>query len=299
MNVPPVIRTQGIAFSVGAWLLILAHTLFLKGDSPAEILVLALVILFLGVPHGALDTLYVRHFFRMHSYWAWAAFALAYVGLAAMVVSVWIATPLIFLVSFLGVSAFHFSGDPVVHTPPIFRVIYGGAVIVFPALLHAQEVTALFSMLAGAEAAAISADALHWTAYPWLLATLLVAARHAKKNVVTSLELLSVSALAIVVSPLLAFSMYFCGMHGLRHILRTRELVEHKSFRHLFHAALPPFLLTLTGAAAGWYFLKDASLDTRVMQLVFVSLAALTVPHMMLVDRSRFFGGLEKFRMAS
>ncbi len=299
MSMSAVIRTQGIAFSAGAWLLILAHTLFLKGDSQAELLVLALVILFLGVPHGALDTLYVRHFFRMHSYWTWAVFAVAYVGLAAMVVSVWVTMPLIFLVGFLAVSAFHFAGDPVVHTPPIFRGIYGGAVIVFPALLHVQEVTALFSMLAGAEAAAISADALHWIAFPWLLATLLVAARHAKKNWVTSLEMLSVSALAIVASPLLAFSMYFCGMHGLRHILRTRELAEHQSFRHLFQTAMPPFLLTLTGAAAGWYFLKDASLDTRVMQLVFVSLAALTVPHMMLVDRSRFMGGIKKFRVAS
>ena len=285
-----VIRRQGVLFSMATWLLIGFGPLFTDTGSQAGLAVLFLVILFLGVPHGALDTLYARSLYRLQSYWAWAAFGLTYAGLAAMVVALWLITPLVFLVGFLLVSAFHFSGDPVEKTPALFRALYGGAIIVFPALLHAPQVTELFSFLSGAEAAERVAGALHWIALPWLFAVLLAAAHHAKKNSLSSLEMVSVSALAVLAPPLLAFGMFFCAMHSVRHILRTRQYFEKRSFFHLFQVALLPFLLTLTGAAAGWYFLQKQSFDARVVQLLFVSLAALTVPHMMLVDRLRFLG---------
>lgn len=284
-----VMRRQGLLFCVGAWLLIGLGPLFPDTDSKTGLVGLFLAIFFLGVPHGALDTLYARYLYRLQSHWAWGAFGLTYAGVAAMVVALWLVTPFVFLLAFLLVSAFHFSGDPAEQTPALFRALYGGAIIVLPALLHVQQVTELFSFLSGVDAADRIAGALHWIALPWLFAALLVAVVHAKKNSLSSLELVSVLALAILAPPLVAFAMFFCAMHSIRHILRTRQYSKKQSFSHLFQVALPPFLLTLTGAATGWYFLQAESFDARVVQLLFVSLAALTVPHMMLVDRLRFF----------
>ena len=283
-------KRQGLAFSVGAWLLVGLSPLFPGGQSSAWLVALLVAVFFLGVPHGALDTLYARYVYRIQSFWAWVAFGLGYSGLAVMVVFLWLATPLVFLGGFLLISAFHFSGDPVEETPAVFRALYGGAIIVLPALLHVQQVTELFSHLSGLEAADRLARILHSVALPWLLAALLAAALHAKKNSIASLEMVSVLALAVVVPPLLAFSMFFCAMHSSRHILRTRRYSEKRSFGHLFQVALPPFFLTLLAAAAGWICLQDESLSARVVQLLFVSLAALTVPHMVLVDGLRFFG---------
>ena len=291
MMLSATIRVQGAIFSLIAWMLVLASAFFPSADSRTELLVSAFLILFLGVPHGALDTLYARPLYRLQSLGAWIVFGAAYVGLAALVVTLWAMLPLVFLLGFLLVSALHFSGDPTENTPAVFRALYGGAIIVFPALIHARQVTELFSFLTGVETAALLVDALHLLAFAWLFATLWVAVRHAKINPVSSLELVSVSVLAIFASPLIAFCLFFCGMHSIRHILRTREFSEKKSHLHLLRLALLPFLLTLAGALAGWHFLSDASLDGRLVQLLFVSLAALTVPHMLLVDRLRFFGG--------
>lgn len=290
MTLALVTSRQGVLFSIGAWLLIALGGLLPVTGSQAELVAMLLAVFFLGVPHGALDTLYARYLYRLQSYWAWAAFGFTYVGLAALVVALWLISPLVFLIGFLLISAVHFSGDPIDGTPVLFRALYGGAIIVLPALLHVQQVTELFSFLSGTEAGERIADALHWMAFPWLFSVLLAAAYHAKKSSLSSLELLSVSALALLTSPLVAFSMFFCAMHSARHILRTQKYSEKRSFMHLFKVALPPFILTLAGAVAGWYFLRDESVEARVIQLLFVLLAALTVPHMMLVDRLRFFG---------
>lgn len=294
MILSAIIRVQGVVFSLGAWLLLLAGAVFPGADSRTQLLVSAVVILFLGVPHGALDTLYARPLYRLQSFGAWIVFGAAYVGLAALVVALWAMMPFAFLLGFLLVSAFHFSGDPAEGTPVVFRALYGGAIIVFPALRHEGQVTELFSFLAGIETAARLVEALHWIAFAWLFATLWAAALQVKKNLVTSLEMVSVAALAIFASPLVAFCVFFCGMHSIRHIVRTHDYSEKKSYLQLLQLALLPFLLTLAGASAGWYFLSDASFDGRVVQLVFVSLAALTVPHMLLVDRLRFFDARRK-----
>lgn len=295
MTLSSIIWVQGAVFSLVAWMWVLGSAFFPSIDSRTELLLSAFIIVFLGVPHGALDTLYAQPLYRLHSFGAWIVFGSAYAGLAALVVALWVMAPLVFLLGFLVISAFHFSGDPVENTPAMFRALYGGAVIVFPALIHDKPVTVLFSFLAGIETATVLVDALHWLAFAWLFASLWVAVQHAKINPLASLELVSVSVLAIFASPLLAFCLFFCGMHSLRHVLRTREFSEKKASLFLLQLALLPFLLTLAGASAGWYFLSDASLDGRVVQLLFVLLAALTVPHMLLVDRLRFLAIARNF----
>jgi hypothetical protein len=51
-----------------------------------------------------------------------------------------------------------------------------------------------------------------------------------------------------------------------------------------------PMLLTVAGVAIAWWLSEGKPLDMRLVQVLFVSLAALTVPHMMVVERVRLTG---------
>ncbi len=241
----------------------------------------------LGVPHGALDPIFAAATYRLRATGQWAVFALAYLALAAMVVAVWRLSPALFLAAFLVMSAAHFSGDPIQGTPWPTRVLYGGAIIVLPALLHGADVARLFAALVPAGAATTIAAALHRIGWPWLIALALAALLRARKDTVSGIELAAVAILATLMPPLPAFAVFFCGMHSARHILRTASFAHSRT---LLATAVIPMLGVTCLAAAGWWWLGGTTLDAKIVQLVFVGLAALTVPHMALVERVRLAG---------
>ncbi len=284
------IERQGIAFSATAWVLCLGAVLFAVAPPQSELLALSIVIFLFGVPHGALDTVYARQLHRIESTAGWTAFGLAYLAIAALVVGLWVVAPVVFLIGFLLISALHFGGDPQGETGTVRRVLYGGSVLICPVVLHAPQVRELYSMLAGSGAADVVVTASRWMSWPWLIATAVAALRCAKKDWVGSLELVSVTALMTLVSPVLAFTMFFCGMHSVRHAMRTRDYARTRTWAHLLRVAALPMLVTGLLTIAGWQFLQTSDFYARLVQLVFVGLAALTVPHMILVERVRFSG---------
>jgi len=284
------LRFQGLAFSALAWLSLLASLWLPPVEPKIQLALLSPVILLLGVPHGALDVIFVRQLTGVRSVAGWSLFTIAYLAAAASVVVLWWSAPGVFLAAFLLISALHFSGDPEGETPALFRTLYGGAIILCPMALHAEEVSQLFAALAGEAAAQAIITALQWAAWPWLAAIVLAAIIAAKRDLARSIELVSVTALLIFAPPLIGFTIFFCGMHSARHVLRTRDYSSAGTLRHLLRIAAWPMLATVVGIAVAWWLSDGKPLDMRLAQLLFVGLAALTVPHMILVERVRFTG---------
>jgi Brp/Blh family beta-carotene 15,15'-monooxygenase len=283
-------RIQGLVFSGVALFVAVAAVAAGRFDSRIELIVVAALVVVLGVPHGALDTIFARQLYAIDSLAGWLRFTVVYVLLAGVVVGLWVFQPIGFLIGFLLISNLHFSGDPAVGTPWAARAFYGGAVIVLPTLLHGEEVARLFGFLVGMDAASFLVPWLRGLAWPWVIGLGLSVVWCGRRDWLTGLEMGAVAVLAVFAPPLVSFVVFFCGMHSARHILRTFKYSGRASAGLILGAALLPMIGVGVASAAAWHFLDGKSLDAQLVQLVFVGLAALTVPHMALVEQVRLSG---------
>jgi Brp/Blh family beta-carotene 15,15'-monooxygenase len=170
------------------------------------------------------------------------------------------------------------------------RTLYGGAVIFCPLALHAQEVSRLFAFLVGLPAARAIVEVLEPAAWPWVAAIGCASLLGMRNASLRSIEMASLAALLTFAPPLIGFTLYFCGMHSARHVLRTRDYSRAGTLRQLLRIALWPMLATVAGVAMAFACSSGRPLDLRLAQVLFVGLAALTVPHMILVERVRLAG---------
>ena len=79
-------------------------------------------------------------------------------------------------------------------------------------------------------------------------------------------------------------------MHSPRHFLRTAFLMSDLPKNGLLRAALIPTVACFFGAVFAMLMPTHLTIDDRLIRIIFVGLAALTVPHMLLVERVRYRG---------
>ncbi len=281
------IRLQGTIFCSLAAIVTVLSLILPRLEERIELITIASLIILLGVPHGAMDTIFAKSIYKISSIKGWLVFSGIYILIASLVVGVWVLTPILFLLGFLVISIAHFSGDPVDGTRTLSRLLYGGAVIVLPTLFNQLEIERLFGFLVGSSAALSVSAIIAWLSWPWLLGLLLAALFEFTKNKQTGFELLAVAALATFAPPLVGFTLFFCIMHSARHILRTLNYAKGTSTILILMMSILPMLTICIAIAIGWNALVDVSFDVLVIQIIFVGLAALTVPHMALVERVR------------
>jgi Brp/Blh family beta-carotene 15,15'-monooxygenase len=256
---------------------------------PTQVLMLAPLVAILGLPHGALDLPIAEALWPLDSRARQGMFAALYLGLAAGVVGVWLLLPAVALMAFLAYAMLHFSDDWAEEHPTL-RWSGGLATVGAPALLHHGEVTAIFGALApGGAAMAADAAALAGLAALAMLAACLVVSPRARGAAALELAVLWVAAAAL--PPLMYFAVYFCGLHSVRHFTATMRAVPHGR-RALGVAVVLSGVVTLAGVLA----MRDgltgplAATTDQGIRVIFIGLAALTVPHMILVDRFRRSG---------
>jgi beta-carotene 15,15'-dioxygenase len=285
------LRFQSVAFLLASLATVLVSILAPRLPQTLELFIVAVCIVLLGVPHGALDTVFARRRFSLSTRLGWCRFLLVYVALIASVILLWHLAPTLFLVGFLSISGAHFSGDPISGTPPILRTLQGGGLLFLPTIRHRNELTDLYGLLVGSDAATTVVSWLSIAAWPWLPALVVCAAICFPKAKLASLELIAAGCLSLIASPLLAFTVYFCLMHSARHIVRTYAYAESAKYRNVFTSAIAPMLGVVGCGVVAWYVFDDRLMHTAlIVQVLFVGLAALTVPHMALIEPIRSAG---------
>ena len=276
-----------------AALVVLLSPLLNQLDPDTLIAGLAVAVVIFGLPHGALDPLVAQAAGRWRTQRQLIGHLLGYVGLAAAVVIAWIAFPLAALTAFLLLSIWHFSGDwPKLpdgrQAKPFHRLALGWVVVASPLLFYPERVTELFSVLTGLQQDDALQSALvavmGWLNVPALAVVSFSILRGLRRDIQGSLELASLPLLAWLLPPLLYFLFYFCFLHSPRHLLGLAADTRIRQHRWFWLALIGLTLVTVCLLLAG-YTLIDGRPSERVIQVVFIGLAALTVPHMILVER--------------
>ncbi len=256
---------------------------YLAGASISDSWILALLVsmvIITGLPHGALDPLVAERHGIWHADNNLLAFIGIYTAIALAVVVTWWLLPAISLTLFLLISAWHFGKDWQQHfdTLPV-----GCLVIGWPAVFHGDAVTEIFSMLAPATEAALITDVMAVIAIG-ALAVVLTRLLVKRPDAASTAEITGILISASLLPPLLYFCLYFCLLHSPRHLVSlSKEFGLARSLKTALIFTVLTLLLLLPGA----WLIPASSLDERIIALLFIGLAALTVPHMLLLERSQ------------
>lgn len=260
----------------------------------------------LGLPHGAVDHWQGRAVLagRWGRLWP-AVFAGGYTLAALAVVLAWVAWPPGLLVGFLLLAIGHFGAEDVAagplvsERPGLGRVVEaalrGAVPVLLPILFHPAPTGTLFAaLLPGVEPAAVARVHLAMAPIAWayiaglggLAALALLRGRRRG-----AAELAALTAAFAALPPLLGFAVYFCLWHSPRHTLAVIAQSDApnlaQGLKRFAAAALPLTAVTLFFALVAWVILveRGGATAAATLQVVFVGLAALTVPHVLLAAR--------------
>ena len=279
---------ETLLFSVAAIVAILGIALRMPAPPlPVQAAVLGVLVATLGLPHGALDPLIARRAGLWRTPLGFAGFNLGYLAIVALVVGVWLLAPTASLVGFLVVSGIHFGADWNGGRSVVLRSLTGVGLLTLPAFAHHDEVAGIYRTLAGTGGGVV-ADGQSWLGPVAIVAMLIGAALALRRRPTDALEILLATALALVAPPLIFFALYFCALHSARH-LRHGFAEERGSGRlavliTVAYTVIPIVAVGILTAVFVGDFAPGGSLaDGWIIRLVFIGLAALTVPHMMVI----------------
>lgn len=249
-----------------------------------------LAVVFIGLPHGAMDGALAIHLGWMNRPIKAATFLLAYVGLAAIVVGMWLIVPTVGFLIFLAISMFHFGRGDIVPRAKEHQLgevmMRGGLVLAGISLFHRSEVDSIFEVLIGSDTEVVWLFLQAIGVLTLVLIPYVIFSKKQQERASTSVEVIGLLALFTIAPPLLGFAIYFCGVHSVRHFKHMGTML--KSTLQQFQVTRTTVVFSLMTWAVGLLVLANQSssigLEPALLQVIFIGLAALTVPHMILVD---------------
>jgi beta-carotene 15,15'-dioxygenase len=152
-----------------------------------------------------------------------------------------------------------------------------------PALIFQSDVAVLFGFLIAEPTATLFAALLHKTAIAAIIASALCLVVNRRRAPWVTVEHALLVARALVTSPLIYFVVYFCLPHSPHHFMLTADQLRLTLLQGL-RAAWPILVATLAITAFGTMVLAvfTPAFEPATLQIVFIGLAALTDPHMIL-----------------
>jgi Brp/Blh family beta-carotene 15,15'-monooxygenase len=255
--------------------------------SPAMLLGALSLVVILGVPHGSLDVLFARQTYQLVHISKWLKFLFLYSASSLLIIALWVLVPSLFFIIFLILSAIHFSDDINLPGNQLLKLCYGFAIISLPGVIHGAELTKLYAMIIDED---ISQKIVLISKYLGIFLIGLLAALIMSKKIDTrtKFEVVAISILFLTTTPILAFTIYFCLMHSARHLVRSRFFLEAFQRQQFIYALILPTIAVIIMGFGIWHFKLTPSFEKDLIQIIFVGLAALTVPHAWVLNKAKF-----------
>lgn len=268
-----------------------------------EVLIAGVLILLVGIPHGATDHLIFRNLARPFlGTRRMIYFYIYYLLLIGVYAALWWFLPILSFAIFLLISAYHFgqSNWNYVQFASNFKanicyLLWGAYVIAAPVILHYDSSAPIIKDIVGADPVSIAPE-MRYGIVGGLLAvnTLMTLALHWQEKInVKQLkdEIISLLVLSLVfffTPVLMGFAIYFVFWHSLGSVMDQIKFFQSRKQVYgvveYIKDTVPFTMLALVGLV-GMYWLQYEYLGAFEVGLLFVFISIVTLPHMILIDQ--------------
>ena len=257
------------------------------------------LILSIGISHGALDNYKANKLLSIYKIKSKSIFFVIYISISALVILIWSLYSSSALLVFLIVASYHFGREDTsflhegnTHIDQVFYLIKGSIIIFSPLFFQFDDTLKIFEILMLSKNFIIFIKEEHWLINVCLFLSILGYFYFIFKNKLEDFEILLLDLLSIIIlnyifSPLIAFTIYFCFLHSIRHIIsisyELNKIDFSKGVKTFVRKALPLTIITAILYLIATLFLsKFFALNDVIIKVIFIGLASLTFPHILL-----------------
>ena len=256
-------------------------------------------ILSIGISHGAMDNYKANKLLKIYKLNNKLIFFIIYILISFFVILLWSIYSSLTLLFFLLVASYHFGREDTsfLHKgnstlDQLLYLVKGSLIVFSPLFFHFEETLKIFEILFLSKNILIFIAEEHWIINVCLSLNILGYFYFAFKNSFEDFEIIFLDLLSILIlnyffTPLIAFTIYFCFLHSIRHIISIAYELNPSNFldgfKNFVKKALPLTIITAVLYLISIVFLSNSYvLNDAIIKVIFIGLASLTFPHILL-----------------
>ncbi len=254
------------------------------------------LILVIGISHGSLDNLKGKKLFKLIGINSEYFFYLSYISIAILVLIFWLFFPNITLMVFLIIAAYHFGKEDTVFSfkkdyfiSEILFFFKGSTAIIAPLFFQREATNEIFKVLNFNifETSLLNNHFLILLLVLSFISSFCIAIKQKFEiKALMLMDFLSLLILNFFLTPILAFTFYFCFLHSIRHSITLIFELDNsfkKGFQKFIIKATPLTVATMIIFLVAIYLLNNFYvLNEAIYKVIFIGLASLTFPHILL-----------------
>ena len=250
----------------------------------------------IGISHGALDNMKGAQLLKIFDMKSMFTFYVGYLAISVLVICVWLLSSTFLLFLFLLVASYHFGKEDSEFLfqskkfyLDILFFLKGFVIISAPLLFQYTDTINIFNTIG------MNTDLFIFRDYSFIILCFFISIISSiaivliARNLYASILIIDLFAIVILnyfLHPLFAFTLYFCFLHSVRHSITLMQDLDKdlsKSIKIFIRKSLPLTIVTASIFVVAFAFLmSEYDINSSINKVIFVGLAALTFPHIIL-----------------